>query len=176
MKITVTETSLPGVLIIDTPFNRDERGFFVEAWHRRDYAAPGTHADFLQANHSRSQPGVLRRLHFQDRSAPLDKLIRCTLGRIFDVAVDVRDGSPAYGKWVGVELSADNMRQLFVPVGFAHGFQALTDVVEVQYKQTGHYVPSAETSIAWDDPDIGVEWPLADPLLSDRDRSEERRV
>jgi dTDP-4-dehydrorhamnose 3,5-epimerase len=170
MKITVTRTQLPGVLIVDTPYKRDERGFFLEAWHARDYADAGLDLRFVQDNHSRSQRGVLRGLHFQDMTAPLGKLVRCTAGRIFDVAVDLRAGSPAFGHWISVELTEENARQLWVPVGFAHGFQALTDHVEVQYKQTGFYAPQAETSIAWDDPDIGVAWPLPDPLLSDRDR------
>jgi len=113
---------------------------------------------------------VLRGLHFQDMTAPLGKLVRCTAGRIFDVAVDLRAGSPAFGRWTSVELTEENARQLWVPVGFAHGFQALTDHVEVQYRQTGYYAPQAETCIAWDDPDIGVAWPLPDTLLSDRDR------
>jgi dTDP-4-dehydrorhamnose 3,5-epimerase len=171
MKITVTQTPLPGVLLIDTPFHYDERGFFLEAWHARDYAAAGVDARFVQHNHSRSQRGVLRGLHFQDMRAPLDKLVRCTSGRIFDVAVDLRSGSPTFGRWFGAELTAENARQLFVPVGFAHGFQALTDIAEVQYKQTGYYAPETEISVAWDDPEIGVEWPLRDPLLSDRDRA-----
>lgn len=170
MKITVTRTPLPGVLLVDTPYNRDPRGFFLEAWHERDYAEAGLALRFVQENHSGSERGVLRGLHYQDLSAPLAKLVRCTHGRIFDVAVDLRVGSPTFGRWFGVELSAEEARQIFVPVGFAHGFQALTERVEVQYKQTGFYTPAAENSIAWDDPDIGVAWPLADPVLSERDR------
>jgi dTDP-4-dehydrorhamnose 3,5-epimerase len=170
MNITVTRTALPGVVLVDTPYTRDARGFFLEAWHERDYAEAGLDVRFVQDNHSRSQRGVLRGLHYQDLSAPLDKLVRCTMGRIFDVAVDLRVGSPTFGRWFGVELTAEHARQMYVPVGFAHGFQALTDVVEVQYKQTGFYAQAAETSIAWNDPDIGVEWPLGEPLLSERDR------
>jgi dTDP-4-dehydrorhamnose 3,5-epimerase len=170
MQITVTATPLDGVLLIDTPFHYDERGFFLEAWHARDYEKAGLGLRFVQENHSRSQRGVLRGLHFQDLRAPLDKLIRCTSGRIFDVAVDLRAGSPTFGGWFGAELSAENARQMLVPVGFAHGFQALTDIVEVQYKQTGYYAPETEISIAWNDPDVGVAWPLPDPLLSERDR------
>lgn len=170
MKITVTPTALQGVVLVDTPYTRDARGFFLEAWHERDYAEAGLDVRFVQDNHSRSQRGVLRGLHYQDLSAPIDKLVRCTMGRIFDVAVDLRVGSPTFGRWFGVELTAENARQVYVPVGFAHGFQALTDVVEVHYKQTGFYAQAAETSIAWNDPDIGVEWPLGEPLLSERDR------
>ena len=170
MKITVTPTPLAGVVLVDTPFNHDQRGFFLEAWHARDYAAAGLDARFVQENHSRSQRGVLRGLHFQDMRAPLDKLIRCTLGAIFDVAVDLRVGSPTFGRWFGTELTAESARQLYVPVGFAHGFQALTEYVEVQYRQTGFYAPETETSIAWNDPEIGIAWPIPEPLLSDRDR------
>jgi dTDP-4-dehydrorhamnose 3,5-epimerase len=170
MQITVTRTPLDGVLLVDTPYSRDERGFFLEAWHARDYAAAGLDVSFVQDNHSRSRQGVLRGLHFQDMSAPLDKLIRCTVGRVYDVAVDLRVGSPTFGRWFGVELTAENARQVFVPVGFAHGFQALTDVVELQYKQTGFYTPSAETTLTWNDPEIGIVWPFPDPILSDRDR------
>jgi dTDP-4-dehydrorhamnose 3,5-epimerase len=170
MQITVTRTRLDGLLLVDTPFKYDDRGFFLEAWHARDYEQAGLGVRFLQENHSRSQRGVLRGLHFQDMRAPLDKLVRCTTGQIFDVAVDLRVGSPTFGQWFGAELSAETARQMYVPVGFAHGFQALTDIVEVQYKQTGFYAPETETSIAWNDPDIGVAWPLAAPLLSDRDR------
>jgi dTDP-4-dehydrorhamnose 3,5-epimerase len=170
MKITVTRTPLDGVLLVDTPYNRDPRGFFLEAWHERDYQEAGLALRFVQENHSGSERRVLRGLHFQNLSAPLAKLVRCSHGTIFDVAVDLRVGSPTFGRWFGVELDARSMRQIVVPVGFAHGFQALTERVEVQYRQTGFYTPAAETSIAWNDPDIAVAWPLADPVLSERDR------
>jgi len=170
MQITVTRTPLEGVLLVDTPYTRDERGFFLEAWNARDYAAAGIAVQFVQDNHSRSQRGVLRGLHFQDMSAPLVKLVRCTAGRIYDVAVDLRVGSPTFGRWFATELTAENARQIFVPVGFAHGFQALTEFVEVQYKQSGFYAAAADTSVAWNDPEIGVTWPLPDPILSERDR------
>jgi dTDP-4-dehydrorhamnose 3,5-epimerase len=169
MKITVTKTPLEGVVLIDTKFFQDERGFFIESWHQRDYAEAGLAMTFVQEGHSRSAKGVLRGLHYQDLTAPMGKLVRCTLGAIFDVAVDLRVGSPTFGKWVGVELTSDSKRQIYVPEGFAHGFQALTDVVEVQYKQTGFYTPPSEGTISWNDPDVGVEWPLPDPQLSARD-------
>lgn len=170
MKITVTNTPLAGVVLIDTKFFQDERGFFIESWHQRDYADAGLALTFVQEGHSRSARGVLRGLHYQDSTAPMGKLVRCTVGKILDVAVDLRVGSPTFGKWVGVELTADNKRQIYVPEGFAHGFQALSDVVEVQYKQTGFYTPASEGTVSWNDPDIGVEWPIADPVLSDRDK------
>jgi len=170
MKITVTKTALEGVVLIDTKYFQDDRGFFIESWHQRDFADAGLTMTFVQEGHSRSARGVLRGLHYQDMTAPMGKLVRCTVGSILDVAVDLRVGSPTFGKWVGVELTADNKRQIYVPEGFAHGFQALSEVVEVQYKQTGFYTPSSEGSVAWNDPDIGVEWPIAEPTLSDRDK------
>ena len=126
---------------------------------------------FVQDSHSRSRRAVLRGLHYQDMTAPLGKLVRCTVGEIFDVAVDLRVGSPTFGHFVSVNLSAENKRQMYVPVGFAHGFQALTDAVEVQYRQTGYYVPAAEGSVAWNDPDIGIRWPIDTPVLSARDQN-----
>jgi dTDP-4-dehydrorhamnose 3,5-epimerase len=170
MKLSITRTPLEGVVLIDTPFARDDRGFFIESWHQRDYADAGLGMAFVQENHSRSQRGVLRGLHYQDMTAPLGKLVRCTLGAIFDVAVDLRVGSPTFGRWTSAELSADNKRQIYVPEGFAHGFQALTDPVEVQYRQTAFYAPETEGTIAWDDPDLAIAWPLPDPILSARDR------
>jgi len=170
MGITLTPTPLDGVLIVDVPCHRDARGFFLESWNARDFAEAGLSASFVQDSHSRSEHGVLRGLHFQDLTAPLNKLVRCTVGAIFDVAVDLRIGSPTFGRWFGVELTSDNKRQLYVPVGFGHGFQVVTDVAEVQYKQTGFYAPKAEGSVAWNDPDIGIRWPLPDPTLSERDR------
>ena len=163
-------TPLEGVVLIQPRVFPDARGFFLETWNARDFAAAGLTADFVQDSHSRSTRGVLRGLHYQDRSAPLGKLVRCTVGSIFDVAVDLRQGSPTFGRWTGAELSADNKLQIYIPPGFAHGFQATSDIVEVQYKQTGHYTPSAEGTIAWDDPDVGITWPLAEPILSGRDQ------
>lgn len=170
MKISVTTTPLSGVVVIDTKFFQDERGFFIEPWHARDYADAGLAMTFVQEGHSRSGRGVLRGLHYQDMTAPMGKLLRCTLGRIFDVVVDLRAGSPTFGKWFSVELTADNKRQIYVPAGFAHGFQAQSDVVEVQYKQSGFYTPASEGTLAWNDPDVGVQWPLANPTLSERDK------
>ncbi len=169
MKLTVTRTPLDGVVFIDTEFFADERGFFMESWHQRDFARAGLTATFVQENHSRSTRGVIRGLHYQDMRAPLAKLVRCTVGSIFDVAVDLRVGSPSFGRWVSVELSAGNKRQILIPEGFAHGFQALSEAVEVQYKQTGFYTPEAEAVLIWNDPDIGIAWPVPDPAVSARD-------
>jgi dTDP-4-dehydrorhamnose 3,5-epimerase len=171
MDIRVVPTKLEGVLIVDTDFVRDERGFFIETYHKRRFAEHGLDYDFVQDNHSRSGRGVLRGIHYQDLTAPMAKLVRCTLGCVFDVAVDLRVGSPTFGRWIGVELSAQNMKQLMVPVGFGHGFLTLSDEAEVQYKCTGYYTPSAEAGLAWNDPDIGIEWPTSEPpILSARDR------
>lgn len=169
MDLTVTRTPLDGVVLIQPRVFADARGFFLETWSARDFAAAGFTDLFVQDSHSRSTHGVLRGLHYQDNTAPLGKLVRCTIGSIFDVAVDLRAGSPTFGQWTGAELSADNKLLMYIPLGFAHGFQATSEIVEVQYKQTGYYTPAAEGTIAWNDPDIGVEWPVDEPILSGRD-------
>jgi dTDP-4-dehydrorhamnose 3,5-epimerase len=170
MKIAVIPTSLPGVVLIDTEYFRDERGFFIEHYHKKRFAENGLKYEFVQDNHSGSTHGVLRGLHYQDESAPMGKLVRCTVGVIFDVAVDIRVGSPTFAEWYGVELSSERMQQLMVPSGFAHGFVTLSDRAEVHYKCTGYYSPASEGTIAWNDPEIAIEWPLANPVLSARDR------
>lgn len=171
MKTTLIPTPLAGLVVVQVDPVADDRGFFAESWNKRDFLAAGLDEDFVQDNHSRSGARVLRGLHYQDSTAPLAKLVRCTVGSIFDVGVDIRPSSPTFGKWFGVELSAANMRQLFLPRGFAHGFLTLSEVAEVQYKQTGYYVRSAEGAIAWNDPDIAIAWPIGDPVLSPRDGS-----
>lgn len=169
MEITVTPTKLGGVVLIDTHFFRDERGFFIEVWHQETYRRHGLDLTFVQDNHSRSKQKVLRGFHYQDMTAPMGKLVRCTAGAILDVAVDLRVSSPTFGQWVAAELTAQNMRQIYVPEGFGHAFATLSDFAEVQYKCTGLYTPSSEGTVAWNDPEIGVEWPFADPVLSERD-------
>ena len=172
MKVHVTTTPLANLVIINIDFPRDERGFFIESWHKENFAKAGIAFDFVQDSHSRSAHRVLRGLHYQDMRAPLVKLVRCTAGKILDVAVDLRVSSPTFGRYFSIELSAENQTQLLVPVGFAHGFAALSDVCEVQYKQTGFYEPTAEGGIAWNDPDVGVDWPFKDPILSKRDQNQ----
>ena len=172
MKTHVTTTPLEGPLVINIDFFQDERGFFIESWNKKDFAAAGLAVEFVQDSHSRSGYKVLRGLHYQDMRAPMAKLVRCTVGSILDVAVDLRISSPTFGKWFSIELNADNKTQLFVPVGFAHGFATLTDVCEVQYRQTGFYQPQAEGGIAWNDPDLGIRWPFNDPVLSKRDQNQ----
>ncbi len=171
MEITVQPTKLQGVVIIDTAFVYDERGFFVESWHKERFAANGLTYEFVQDNHSRSAKGVVRGLHYQDMTAPQGKLVRCPFGRVWDVAVDLRMSSPTFGQWIGVELSAENMRQIMIPPGFGHGFVALSDVADLQYKCTGYYAPSAEGSVRWDDLDIAIDWPVQNPTLSPRDQN-----
>ena len=164
----VEPSSLPGVLVIEPDVHEDSRGFFLETYHADRYREHGITVPFVQDNHSRSIGGTLRGLHLQVRR-PQGKLIRVIEGEIFDVAVDVRRGSPTFGRWVGVNLSAANFRQCFIPPGFAHGFCVVTPVAQVEYKCTDVYDPGSEIGIAWNDPTIGIAWPLAAPTLSPRD-------
>jgi dTDP-4-dehydrorhamnose 3,5-epimerase len=171
MDIRVTPTRIPDVVMIDTDFFEDDRGFFIESYQRDQYAANGICHEFVQDNHSRSKRGVLRGFHYQDDTAPMGKLVRCLQGAILDVAVDLRVGSPTFGQWVAVELNAEKKRQVMVPQGFGHAFVTLSDNAEVFYKCTGFYAPPAESTVAWNDPDINVQWPIAEPILSARDRN-----
>jgi dTDP-4-dehydrorhamnose 3,5-epimerase len=159
------------VVVIQPDVFRDDRGFFYESYHKKRFAELGVTDEFVQDNHSRSMYGVLRGIHYQDMSAPMAKLVRCTLGRILDVAVDLRAGSPTFGRSSAVELSADNLRQLLVPVGFGHAFLTLSDIAEVQYKCSGYYTPAAEGAIAWNDPELAIDWPIKDPVVSAKDRA-----
>ena len=166
----IIETSLPGVLIIQPKVFGDERGFFMETWNRRLFAGIGIEGPFVQDNHSRSARNVVRGLHHQLPN-PQGKLLRCVVGSLFDVAVDIRRGSPAFGRWTGVELSAGNKRMLWIPPGFAHGFCVTSAWGELVYKCTTLWDEAGDRSIAWDDPDIGIEWPLRDKaILSAKDR------
>ena len=165
-----TDTSLPGVVILEPRVHEDHRGFFMESYNQRVFEELGIRHHFVHDNHSRSLRGVLRGLHYQLRQ-PQAKLVRVTRGRVFDVAVDVRRGSPHFGCWAGAELTEDNRRMLFAPEGFAHGFLVLSDIAEFQYKCSDFYDPTDERGIAWNDPAIAVSWPLAgiEPILSGRD-------
>jgi dTDP-4-dehydrorhamnose 3,5-epimerase len=164
----VTPTALPGVLLVEPTVHRDPRGFFLELAHTDRYAAAGMPATFAQVNQSRSSRGVLRGLHFQVRR-PQGKLVSVTRGVIWDVAVDVRRGSPTFGRWVGETLDADAPRQLWIPPGFAHGFCVLSDEADVVYQCTDVYDPGHESGLAWDDPTVAIAWPLRAPLLSAKD-------
>src|SRR5215471_11077835 len=171
MDIKVTPTRIAEIIVIDTDFFQDERGFFIESYHKQRYAQHGICYEFVQDNHSGSRRGVLRGFHYQDDSAPMGKLVRCLFGKILDVAVDLRVGSPTFGQWVAIELTAANKRQLMVPQGFGHAFLTLSDGAEVLYKCTGYYTPAAEGTLAWNDPEINVDWPIAEPVLSSRDQN-----
>ena len=168
-------TAIEGVFILEPKLFGDARGFFMESYNRRVFAeATGVDPDFVQDNQSRSRKGVLRGLHYQIEQ-PQGKLVRVTQGAVFDVAVDIRKNSPTFGRWAGVELTGENHRQFWVPAGLAHGFVVLSDTADFLYKTTDYYAPQHERCIAWNDPDIGIEWPLAahgisEPLLSDKDR------
>ena len=164
-------TVLPDVVLVKPRLHGDERGFFLETYHERRYAEHGIPWRFVQDNHSRSVGPILRGLHAQ-RARPQGKLVRCVAGSIFDVAVDIRRGSPTFSRWVGFELSAANHHQLWIPPGFAHGFCVLNDAPpEVEYKCTDFYDPADEIGVAWDDPEIGIAWPIAQPQLSAKDRA-----
>lgn len=168
------ETRIDGVVAIEPKVFGDERGFLLESFSVGTWRELGVDAEFVQENHSRSsQRGTLRGLHFQTDPGQ-GKLVRCVRGAIFDVAVDLRRGSPTFGRWEGHVLDDVTHRQLWVPVGFGHGFQVLSEVADVAYKLTSLYDPATESEIAWDDPDVGIDWPLDDPLLSERDKAAPR--
>jgi dTDP-4-dehydrorhamnose 3,5-epimerase len=171
--LNVIETLLPGVLVLEPKVLSDERGFFMETYHAARFRQLGIDADFVQDNHSRSMRGVLRGLHYQEPNAQ-GKLIRCTRGALYDVAVDIRVGSPHFGKWVGADLTEENKLMLWVPAGFAHGFCALTDRSDLVYKCTAFYDAESDRSIFWNDPDLGIRWPIVKPLLSPKDAAAPR--
>ena len=169
--MNVVKTAIDGPLIIEPKVFGDDRGFFLETWNADTFAAAGLDLRFVQDNHSRSAKGVLRGLHYQI-PRPQGKLVRVVSGSVFDVAVDLRRGSPSFGKWVGVTLTAQNKRMFWVPEGFAHGFVSLEDNTDFLYKCTEVYAPASEKAVRWDDPAIGIEWPLdgMEPLLSGKDK------
>lgn len=167
------ETPLAGVIICEPTVHGDERGFFMETWHRKKFRDGGIDFDFVQDNHSRSAINTLRGLHYQIKQ-PQGKLVRVIAGEIFDVAVDIRRSSPTFGKWVGEYLSASNNKMLWVPPGFAHGFLVTSETADVCYKCTDYYAPEHDRGIRWDDPGVGIIWPLAageSPLLSPKDKN-----
>jgi dTDP-4-dehydrorhamnose 3,5-epimerase len=166
--VRVVATAIPGVLVVEPDIHQDGRGFFLETYHADRYREHGITGPFVQDNHSRSAANTLRGLHLQVRR-PQGKLIRVIEGEVFDVAVDVRRGSPTFGRWVGVSVSAENFRQVYVPAGFAHGFCVVSPIAQVEYKCTDVYDPADEIGIAWNDPAVGITWPVQQPLLSARD-------
>lgn len=164
------KTKLEGVYILIPKVFGDHRGFFMESWSRRTMEEAGLYYDFVQDNHSLSTvKGTLRGIHFQKGDKAQAKLVRCVRGAVLDVAVDLRHGSPTYKQWVGVELSEENKKQLLIPRGFGHGFVTLTDHVEFLYKADNYYAPEADGGIRWNDPDIGVDWGISEPILSEKD-------
>ncbi len=171
--VTVTATRLPEVLIVEPQVFGDDRGFFLESWNQRVFdEAVGREVRFVQDSHSRSAKGVLRGMHYQ-YTRPQGKLVRVVAGRVFDAAVDMRRDSPRCGQWVGVALSAENQRSLWIPPGFAHGFLVLSDSADFLYKATDYYTPSDEKALAWNDPQVGIDWPLSpgqQPLVSAKDQ------
>jgi dTDP-4-dehydrorhamnose 3,5-epimerase len=167
--IKVTPTEIPDVLLVEPRVFGDERGFFYESYNRRELASAGLHAEFVQDNHSRSTRGVLRGLHYQVEHAQ-GKLVRVTAGDVFDVAVDLRRSSPRFGKWVGVSLSSDNKRSLWIPPGFAHGFLVVSDFAEFLYKTTDYWYPEFERTLLWNDPALAIAWPIDGlPTLASKD-------
>jgi dTDP-4-dehydrorhamnose 3,5-epimerase len=164
----VLETKLPGAVIVEPDVFGDARGYFLETWNRKRYAAAGLDVDFVQDNLSFSQRGTLRGLHFQNPGTQ-GKLVSVLIGEVYDVAVDVRHGSPSFGQWIGVALSAENKRQFYVPPGFAHGFCVTSETALFAYKCTDFYNPETEGSVLWNDPELGIDWPIKEPLLSKKD-------
>ena len=166
--MNVVKTKLEGVVVIEPTVFGDDRGFFLESYNQRHYAEAGIHASFVQDNHSRSERGVLRGLHFQ-KTKPQGKLVRVTRGEVFDVAVDVNPDSKTFSQWIGVNLSSENHKLLYVPPGYAHGFVVLSESADFQYKCTEFYDVSDEGGIAWDDATLNITWPIENPILSDKD-------
>ena len=167
--IKITNTRLEGVLVIEPRVFQDNRGVFYESYSKRIYQEAGIEADFVQDNHSVSQQGTLRGLHYQ-RGKGQAKLVRVTHGEVFDVVVDIRKDSPAFGQWEGIILSAQNFKQVYIPVGFAHGFLVLSDRAEFLYKCSEYYAPKEERGVRWNDPDVAVDWPIENPILSEKDK------
>lgn len=162
-------TRIPEVIVIQPTIFQDDRGFFLETYKQSEFMALGMSAPFIQGNHSRSTQGVLRGLHYQKPPKAQGKLLRVIQGEIFDAAVDIRHGSPTFGQWVGVILSAENKKMFYVPTGFAHGFCVITKTAEVLYQTTEEYFPQHEAGILWNDPDIAIEWPVQNPTISGKD-------
>ena len=170
MPFRFTDLTLPGVMIVEPRVFADDRGFFMETYKHGEYAASGLTDPFVQENHSRSMRGTLRGLHFQRPPKAQAKLVRAIVGEIFDVAVDIDPKSPTFGRWVGVTLSAENRQMLFIPAQYAHGFCVVSESAEVVYKTTAEYSPELEGGLMWNDPDVAIDWPIDEPLLSERDR------
>jgi dTDP-4-dehydrorhamnose 3,5-epimerase len=170
MPFVFKNLEIPGLVLIEPKVFEDQRGFFMETYKMPDFAAAGIRGNFVQENHSRSGKGVLRGLHYQNPPFAQAKLVRVVRGEVFDVAVDIRKGSPTWAKWVGVILSEEDKDFLYIPAGFAHGFCVLSEIAEVIYKTTNVYSPESEAAIIWNDGDLKIEWPVKEPILSERDK------
>jgi dTDP-4-dehydrorhamnose 3,5-epimerase len=171
MDVDVCQTEMPGVLVLVPQVFTDERGFFTETYHKGKLAEKGIALDFVQDNHARSRRNVIRGFHYQAGTGAQWRLIRCTVGEVWDVVVNIKLGSPHFGKWFAVKLSSENRKQLLIPPEFAHGYAVLSEGAEVQYKCTAHHQPGVERCLAWNDPDVAVPWPISDPIVSNKDRS-----
>ena len=169
-KFTFTPLSIPDVILVEPKLFEDSRGYFVETYNQKDFEEAGIKENFVQDNFSFSKKGVIRGLHFSKSPHETVKLVRCISGEILDVAVDVRPNSPTFGKWVSEILSSDNRKMLFIPKGFAHGFCALSDTVEIVYKVNDYYFPESEQGIIYNDRDLAINWPISDPIMSDKDK------
>jgi len=169
MPFTYKKLDIPEVILIEPKVFSDPRGFFMETYKHSDFVHVGIQENFVQDNFSRSQKGVLRGLHFQKNPNAQGKLVQCLKGRIFDVTVDIRKGSPSFGRWVSVELSEENKRMLYIPPSFAHGFVVLSETADVIYKCTKEYSPEDDRGIIWNEPDVNIPWPVRDPVLSEKD-------
>ncbi|MDR1997834.1 MAG: dTDP-4-dehydrorhamnose 3,5-epimerase [Candidatus Margulisbacteria bacterium] len=168
--MNIIQTEFPGLYILEPKVFPDSRGFFLESYNQKDLSAAGLNAVFVQDNHSCSVRGALRGLHFQNPGFAQTKLVRCTRGDVYDVAVDLRQNSPTFKKWLGLLLSAENKRQFYIPKGFAHGFAVLSETAEFQYKCDAYYAPQAEAGILWNDPDLKIDWQIREPVISEKDR------
>jgi dTDP-4-dehydrorhamnose 3,5-epimerase len=171
MDVEIYQTEMPGVRILVPQVFTDDRGFFTESYHKRNLAEKGLALDFVQDNHARSRRDVIRGLHYQGAAGAQWRLIRCTVGEVWDVIVNLQVGSPHFGKWFGVKLSSENRKQLLVPPEFAHGYAVLSETADVQYKCTAHHQPAVERCLAWNDPDVAIPWPIANPIMSNKDKS-----
>jgi dTDP-4-dehydrorhamnose 3,5-epimerase len=171
MSFRFSPTAIQEVIVIDPAVFPDQRGFFMETYKRSEFAAHGITGTFVQCNHSKSSRGILRGLHYQKQPKAQSKLVRALWGEIYDVVVDLRQGGPTYGKWIAVTLSGANQKMLYVPPGFAHGFCVTSEEAEILYLATEEYAPQLEAGVLWNDPELGIDWPVAEPLLSPRDHA-----
>jgi len=172
MPFVFKKMKIPEIILVSPKVFGDERGFFMETYKKSDFETNGISENFVQDNHSKSAKGVLRGLHYQKNPFAQGKLVRCVQGEIFDVGVDIRQGSPTFGKWAGVKLSAENAKMLYIPAGFAHGFVVLSETAEVMYKTTAEYRPELDRGIIWNDPEINIDWMIENPDLSEKDREQ----